>query len=108
MNADNSLTFRFGKCECGKDFFDNDTGERSFHFQIDEITAATVFIGRVAVMENDAGLSESIKLRLESFEALVRLVRAVKCKEFSGIYCDDIDGVNWFDAVDELLGKAAT
>lgn len=34
---------------------------------------------------------------------LMELARAVKRGGYSGPYCDDVDGVNWFDLRDELL-----
>ena len=34
---------------------------------------------------------------------LMELARAVKSGGYSGTYCDDVNGVNWFDLRDELL-----
>jgi len=44
----------------------------------------------------DAAELEVVKLRADNAE-LRRLVRAVKVCEFEGIYCEDVDGQNWFD-----------
>jgi hypothetical protein len=33
------------------------------------------------------------------------ILDAVNAMEFGGIYCDDVDGENWFDARDKFLAK---
>jgi hypothetical protein len=33
------------------------------------------------------------------------ILDAVNAMEFGGIYCDDVDGENWFDARDKFLAQ---
>lgn len=51
-------------------------------------------------------IAVSIRPYKEKHEAekLKKLVMAVSASEFEGITCHDIDGKNWFDLRDELLG----
>lgn len=47
------------------------------------------------------------QLRLEaSLAAALKLFRNVRCSEFGGIVCDDIDGQNWFDAARQITDEA--
>lgn len=48
-----------------------------------------------------------ITIPKEKYDLMRKLLAAVKCGEFSGISCDDVDRKNWFDARDEALGLAA-
>lgn len=38
-------------------------------------------------------------------EALEKLVMAVRCSEFEGAYCEDVDGKNWFDMRNTIIGR---
>ena len=42
--------------------------------------------------------------RTDRTRDLMQLANAVSASEFSGIDCDDIDGVNWFDRRKQLTG----
>lgn len=51
----------------------------------------------------DGFVKARVKLEQRA-DALAALVAAVKCRDFDGIYCEDVDGTNWFDKREELLG----
>jgi hypothetical protein len=42
---------------------------------------------------------------LAKVAVLTKLVQAVKCSEFNGLSCDDVDGKNWFDVRDEVRNE---
>ena len=41
-------------------------------------------------------------------DALRKVVKAVRATDFDGIVCADVDGVNWFDALDAALAVQPT
>lgn len=51
--------------------------------------------------EIDTLAAEVRRLR-EANKSLKRLAAAVKCSEFDGMRCEDVDGMNWYDRRDEL------
>ncbi len=47
-------------------------------------------------------LAAEVRRLREANESLKRLAASVKCSEFDGMRCEDVDGMNWYDRRDEL------
>jgi hypothetical protein len=69
---------------------------------------ATVHIAQLGDGAKQFALFIRQQLRLEASLAMaLELVNHVRCTEFEGIACDDINGQNWFDAARQLFDEVA-
>ena len=84
--------------------------KRLFRSQADAEAYTEVFMDKCCDRSYfDSAKRESLKISVIEYETdallMQQMLDAVKCSEFDGISCNDVNGKNWFDLRRELTRK---